>query len=132
MEWTMGTRQDIEAINEAFEKAVVNQDAAAIGALYTADAVLLAPGAPVANDPAAIQAVFQGFLDAGAESLVLETTSFEEQGDVVVEVGRYTLGLRPPGGDPVSDVGKYLVVFAREADGSLRFKYDAFNSDPQA
>jgi ketosteroid isomerase-like protein len=76
--------------------------------------------------------VFQGFLDAGAESLVLETTSFEEQGDVVIDVGRYTLGLHLPDGDSVSDVGKYLVVFAREADGSLRFKYDAFNSDAPA
>ena len=125
----MGTREDIKTANEAFEKAVANQDAAALGALYTADAVLLAPDLPVAQGPAAIQAVFQGYLDAGAESLELETTAFEDQGDVVVEVGRYTLGLRPPGEDPITDVGKYLVVFARQADGSLRWKYDCFNSD---
>jgi len=124
----MGTKDDISAINDTFGKAVANQDAAAIVALYTADAVLLAPGAPVAVGPAAIQAVFQGYIDAGAESLTLETTSFEEQGDVVIEVGQYTLGLRTPDGDAVSDVGKSLVVFARQADGSLRFKYDAFNS----
>ena len=128
----MGTKDDIRAANEAFEKAVASQDAAALGALYTPGAVLLAPNAPAANGPAAIQAVFQGFLDAGAESLMLETTSFEEQGDVVIDVGRYTLGLRLPSGDSVSDVGKYLVVFARQPDGSLRFKYDAFNSDAPA
>lgn len=124
----MGTKDDISTINDTFGKAVANQDAAAIVALYTADAVLLAPGTPVAQGPDAIQAVFQGFVDAGAESLSLETTSFEEQGDVVIEVGRYTLGLRIEGAE-VTDVGKYLVVFARQADGSLRFKYDAFNSD---
>jgi uncharacterized protein (TIGR02246 family) len=125
----MGTKDDIRAVIDAFEAAVVDRDAAAIGALYTTDAVLLAPGAPLAVGPAAIQAVFQGFIDAGAESLTLETTSFEEQGEVVIEVGRYTLGLQTPDGT-VTDVGKSLVVFARQADGSLRFKYDAFNSDP--
>jgi len=127
----MGTKDDISAINDTFGKAVANQDAAAIVALYTADAVLLAPGMPVAQGPEAIQAVFQGFVDAGAESLSLDTTSFEEQGDAVIEVGRYTLGLRIEGTE-VTDVGKYLVVFVRQADGSLRFKYDAFNSDAPA
>ena len=127
----MGTKDDISAINDTFGKAVANQDAAAIVALYAEDAVLLAPGMPVAQGPEAIQAVFQGFVDAGAESLSLDTTSFEEQGDVVIEVGRYTLGLRIEGTE-VTDVGKYLVVFARQADGSLRFKYDAFNSDAPA
>ena len=127
----MGTKDDIRAINGTFETAVANRDAAALGALYTADAVLLAPGMPVAQGPEAIQAVFQGFVDAGAESLSLDTTSFEEQGDAVIEVGRYTLGLRIEGTE-VTDVGKYLVVFVRQADGSLRFKYDAFNSDAPA
>ena len=127
----MGTKDDISAINDTFGKAVANQDAAAIVALYTADAVLLAPGMPVAQGPEAIQAVFQGFVDAGAESLSLDTTSFEEQGDAVIQVGRYTLGLRIEGTE-VTDVGKYLVVFVRQADGSLRFKYDAFNSDAPA
>ena len=51
--------------------------------------------------------------------------------DVVIEVGRYTLGLRVEGTE-VTDVGKYLVVFARQGDGSLRFRYDAFNSDAPA
>ena len=49
----------------------------------------------------------------------------------MIEVGRYTLGLRIEGAE-LTDVGKYLVVFARQADGSLRFKYDAFNSDAPA
>ena len=128
----MSTQDDISVLNDTFGKAVAAQDVVALGALYTADAVLLAPGLPVAHGPEAIQAVFQGFVDAGAESLRLETTSFEEQGDLVVEVGRYTLGLRLPDGESVTDVGKYLVVFARQADGSLRFKYDAFNSDAPA
>lgn len=127
----MGTLDDIRAVNAVFERGVADGDVASVVALYTSDAVVLAADTPIVEGPDAIRALFQGFIDAGAVSLALETTSFEEQGDVVIEVGRYTLGLRVEGAD-VSDVGKYLVVFARQADGSLRFKYDAFSSDGPA
>jgi ketosteroid isomerase-like protein len=128
----MGNSDEIQAVDEAYEKAVANQDAAAIAGLYSQDAFLLAPNAPMAKGPDAIRGVLQGYIDAGAQSLELETIALEEQGDMIVEVGRYTLGLQPPGAGPITDVGKYLQVFKRQADGSLRITYDCFNSDEAA
>jgi uncharacterized protein (TIGR02246 family) len=125
----MATSDEVEAVDQAYEKAVANRDTAGVAALYTPDAFLLPPNAPVAKGRQAIEAVVQAYFDAGAQSLDLDTVTLEERGDLVVEVGRYTLGVQPPGGDPVTDVGKYLQVFKRQADGSLRIAYDCFNSD---
>jgi ketosteroid isomerase-like protein len=129
---SMGTRDEIEAVDEAYEKAVANQDVAAIVGLYTQDAFLLPPNSPVAKGADAIGAVLQAYIDAGAQSLELETTALDDQGDLVVEVGRYALGLQPPGVDAITDIGKYLQVFKRQADGSFRIAYDCFNSDEAA
>jgi len=125
----MGTKDEIRAIDDAYEKAVANQDINAVGALYAADAKLLAPNAPMATGRAEIQALLQGFLDAGAQSLELNTVETDDLGDTVIEVGTYRLGLQPPGGDPITDEGKYLQVFKRQSDGSFQLAYDAFNSD---
>ena len=125
----MNTRDQIRAVDDAYEKAVANQDVDAVLEAYTSDASLLAPNAPLAKGRDAIRAILQGFLDAGAQSLELNTVELDDHGDVVVEVGSYRLGIAPPDGDPITDEGKYLQVFKRQADGSFRIAYDAFNSD---
>lgn len=124
----MGIKDDVRAVNDAYEKAVANQDVAVVLECYTSDASLLPPGAPLAKGTKAMEAVFQAYIDAGASSLTLETIEVEEQGDAVIEVGRYELGIQTPDGS-MTDVGKYLQVFKRQADGTLRIAYDAFNSD---
>ena len=124
----MGTKDEIRAIDDAYEKAVANQDINAVGELYATNAKLLAPNAPMATGRAEIQALLQGFLDAGAQSLELNTVETDDLGDTVIEVGRYTLGIQTPDGH-MEDVGKYLQVFKRQSDGSFQLAYDAFNSD---
>ena len=128
----MTTRDEIEAVNQAYEKAVANTDIAAVIEQYSPDALLLAPNAPLARGKGEIQAILQGFLDAGANGLELKTIDLDDHGDIVVEIGAYTLQLAPPDGDPITDVGKYLQVFKRQSDGSFRIAYDAFNSDQPA
>jgi len=124
----MGT-SDIRAVDDAYEKAVANQDVGAVLELYTSDARLLAPGAPLAQGRDAIRLIMQGFVDAGAQSLELNTVELDDHGDVVIEVGAYKLGIAPPDGEPITDVGKYLQVFKRQADGTFLIAFDAFNSD---
>jgi len=128
----MGFEDQIQGVDEAYEKAVANQDTDAIVALYTSDGYFLPPNSPIAKGSDAIRAVLQAYFDAGVVSLDLETTVLDEQGDAVVEVGQYKLGLQPPGTDPFNDLGKYLQVFKRQADGSLLIAYDCFNSDEPA
>jgi ketosteroid isomerase-like protein len=52
-----------------------------------------------------------------------------EGGDLEIEVGRYTLGMQPPGADPMVDNGKYVAVWRRDTDGKLKMVVDTFNTD---
>jgi ketosteroid isomerase-like protein len=71
----------------------------------------------------------QLLLDMGARSLDLEPLEVREADNLTIEYGRYTLGIEPEGGGAVTDVGKYLVIHERQADGSTKIAYDIFNSN---
>ena len=128
----MTTRDQVEAINTGFSKAVANHDAAAIASNYTEDARMLPPNAPMIQGRAGIQEMFQTFIDGGVQSLELESIDVLEDGALVVDVGRWALAMQPPGADPIQDTGKYVVVLRRQSDGGLKIAVDTFNSDNPA
>ena len=122
-------RDEVAALNAEFGKAVANQDVGEAVSLYAEGARMLAPNAPIAEGKEAIRAVLQSYMDAGVNSLDLQSIDVLEDGALVVDIGRYVLGIQPPGADPIRDEGKYVVVLKRQGDGSLRIVADAFNSD---
>jgi uncharacterized protein (TIGR02246 family) len=125
-------RDEVAEFNAAFGKAMANQDVAAMASAYAEDARMLPPNAPMAEGRNAIRQVLQAFVDTGAKSLDLQSIDVLEDGALVVDIGRYGLGIQPPGADPIQDEGKYLVAFRRQSDGSLKMVADAFNSDAPA
>jgi ketosteroid isomerase-like protein len=78
----------------------------------------------------AIRAAMQALLDMGARSLDIEPLDVREGGNLTVEYGRYRLGIEPPAGEPVTDIGKYVVVHETR-DGSTKILLDCFNSNAQ-
>jgi ketosteroid isomerase-like protein len=125
----MGRRSLIESHIAEFCKAVSNKDAAGLSTFYESGARFLAPGAPLAEGRAAIQATMQGLLDAGMQALSLDTVDVIDDSNISVEVGRYTLTIQPPGQESAIDNGKYVVVWREQADGTLLIAADCFNSD---
>jgi uncharacterized protein (TIGR02246 family) len=126
------TVAEVDAVAQAFHDGVANQDAAALASLYAEDAKFLPAGMGPCQGRAEIQAAMQGLFEMGARSLDIEPLEVREAGDMTVEYGRYALGLEPPGGEPVTDVGKYIVVHETQADGSSKIAYDIFNSNAQS
>jgi uncharacterized protein (TIGR02246 family) len=126
------SRAGIETLNQEFGKAFSNQDARAVVGFYAQDAKLLAPGAPLIDGQAGIEAFLQQMFASGARGLELNTLDVLEADDLAVEVGRYTMTIQPPGGDVMRDVGKYVAVWRRQADGGLKLVVDTFNSDSPA
>jgi ketosteroid isomerase-like protein len=125
----MGTRADVEARAREFSKAVANQDAAEIASLYTKDCRFMPPNLPLIEGSAGVKDFSQQMFEMGVRSLDLEVAEVLEDGDLVVVRGRYVMGIQPPGGDPIQDVGKYVEVRRRQRDGSLKIFLDTFNSD---
>jgi uncharacterized protein (TIGR02246 family) len=122
----------IRRLDEEFMRAAATGDGEAlVDAFYARDAVLLPPNQPAAEGRENIRRVLQGLMDSGVSSIKLETTVTETAGDLAYGRGRYTLSINPPEGAPMTDVGKYVVVYRRQG-GTWRAVADIFNSDQPA
>jgi uncharacterized protein (TIGR02246 family) len=128
----MDTRAEVEELTAKFSKAVTNKDVAALGSFYEERARFLAPGMPMVEGRAAIQAAQQNIIEEGVEALHLDVIDVIEAGDLTIEIGRYTLTIQPPGAESVMVNGKSVVVWRRQKDGALKIAVDTFNSDAPA
>ena len=116
----------IEAVTSSWSEAMNAKDWDALAALYTEDAVMMAPDAPAIEGRAAIREFFVAF--PPVESIQLDALDVDGRGDLAFVRGTYIMTLVSEEG-PVEDVGKYLEIRRREADGTWRLYADIFNSD---
>ena len=119
----------VDAVAQAFHDGVANRDAAALASLYAEDGKFLPPGLEPCEGRAEIQAAMQQLLDMGARSLDVEPLEVREAGQLTIEYGRYTLGIEPEGAEPVTQLGKYIVIHEPQEDGSNRIAFDIFNAN---
>jgi uncharacterized protein (TIGR02246 family) len=122
------TVAEVNVVAQAFHDAVAARDPDALVRLYHEDARFLPPGMEPAEGPDEIRGAMQALFDMGASSLDIEPLDVRESGEMTVEYGRYTLGIEPPGGGEMTDVGKYLVVHESRDDGT-KILFDCFNSN---
>lgn len=124
-------RQAIEAANARFDSAAVKGDSAALAGFYADDAVLMMSNEPAARGHAAIVKSF-GAMSSGMKmsAFTLTTQDVIVSGDYAIETGSYALtGAPGKAAKPVHDVGKYLVLWKKQADGSYKILRDIANSD---
>ncbi|HEY4189685.1 MAG TPA: nuclear transport factor 2 family protein [Candidatus Limnocylindrales bacterium] len=116
----MGIRDELDVINAGFGEAFATQDAERLAAFYASDARLLFHGQPIVRGRTAVAAALRDMVAGGPASLRFVTDEVIEEGSLVVDIGRI-----------VSQNGqsKYVVVYRRQPDGSLRIVVDAASSD---
>ncbi|HZR84246.1 MAG TPA: SgcJ/EcaC family oxidoreductase [Candidatus Binatia bacterium] len=116
-------RAAVEAGNRAFIAAFLRGDARAVAELYTEDAQVIAPGAPVARGRAAIAAAWQKAIDGGVKDVALDTADVESSGDLACETGVVRLVAKDGG---VSQA-RYVVVWKRTG-GTWKLHRDIWNA----
>ena len=121
-------RAAIEAVNVKFGAAWGKKDAAALAALYTANAILLAPNATRVSGSQAILEFWKAALSGAPPVGKLTTAEVEAHGDTAHEVGSYELSAAD---GKVMDKGKYIVIWKREG-GQWKMHRDIWNSDMPA
>ena len=110
---------------EVFAKRNFN----ALDQIYTADARILPPGAPIIAGRDNIRKFWSDLIiGANAKSGVLTSIDVMPAGDGAVEIGKALLTIAPPGQGEVQMEVKY-VVFWRQEDGAWKWHVDIWNSN---
>jgi uncharacterized protein (TIGR02246 family) len=120
---------EVLAIARAWENYANTRDARGLATLYTENATLLPPGQPAVSGRQNIETFWRGFLDLGASDARLKSIHVAGSGDLVYEIGEFSAMMPQPSGGTAPGTGKYLVVFERQPDGSLRMAADMFSSN---
>jgi len=121
-------RREIEKINRRFGEGIRHGDAAAVGALYTDDALLMPPNSEMVHGKEGTTKFWAGAIKMGVKDAVLHTVEAHLKGDTVEEVGKYTLKIQPEGQSAFEDKGKYVVLWKQTSDGTWRLHRDIWNS----
>jgi uncharacterized protein (TIGR02246 family) len=64
------------------------------------------------------------------KDIKFETVSVETNGDMVTEIGKYKMEMNKKDSDEtMKDEGKYVTLWEKQADGSMKIKTEMWNSD---
>ena len=103
-------------------------------AFYTDDATVLPPNEPMAMGKDPIRKSIGELLGMPALNLKWQPTKVEvsRSGDIGYSFGTYEMTANDPQGKPITDRGKYVEVWKKQADGSWKCAVDTYNSDMPA
>ena len=121
----------IRALDEQWSATAAKNDVEGTVAFYADDAVLLPGNAPIARDRKSIRESWAGLLGPNtAVSWKVSKVEVAKSGDIGYLYGTYSLSIRDPkGGPPVSDTGKLVEIWKKQADGKWKCIVDTYNSD---
>ncbi|XP_072041643.1 uncharacterized protein [Amphiura filiformis] len=122
----------VNAANEKWGQMLRGKNAEGFASLYTEDTQVLPTGSPPLIGRAAVEMFAESFFlsevkDAKVETVLLDPTADSvAEGGTFWERGKYVF--YNDAGD-VIDVGKYLGVWKKIANGNIKMYIDSFNSN---
>ena len=132
---TSSAASAIRKADLAWEKVFAAKDLDKSVDFCAADASVLSPNAPIATGHDAISKLFAGFFALPDLKISWRPDKVEaaRSGDLGYSRGAYEMTFKGPDGKQMSDKGKYVTVWKKQADGSWKVVNDIFNSDmPEA
>ena len=124
--------QAVKDVEAAWVKDTAAKDADKWASYFAEDGSGLYPGAGILNGKEAIKAAFAPYFADPNFSLTWESTRAmaSKGGDMVYSQGTYTMTVtNPKTKKPITDKGKYLTIYTKQADGSWKVVADTYNSD---
>jgi uncharacterized protein (TIGR02246 family) len=126
---------DVQAVKEveaAWSKDAGTKDADKYVSYFAEDGTALYPGTTILHGRAAIKASMVPVLADPNFVLTFQPTFVKASkgGDMVYTIGTYTQTMtNPKTKKPMTDTGKYMTIYTKQADGSWKAEADTFNSD---
>jgi ketosteroid isomerase-like protein len=115
----------IRGLDSAWAKAIADKNEAQALSYYADNALVLAPGAPLAKGTVAIKATWDGLTALPGFALTFGPTTIDVSGDRATEIGDYALTINDKSGKPQTTKAKYIVIWGKQADGSWKALVDA-------
>lgn len=130
------TRADeaaLRKLNEEWSKAVGARDVDKTVSYYSDDAVLMPPNIPTLTGKEPIRTLWKSMLESPSFNGGWRATKVEvaRSGDLAYVSGDYEFKEQDKG-NPITDKGKYLEVWKKQADGNWKCVADMYNSDMSA
>lgn len=127
-------RKTVDAYNSASKEAMLTGNSDKVMSYYEADALEMAPNAPVIKGKESILAFQQGMIKAGMKfnAVDFQTLELTADGKSAYEIGSYdmTITIAPMG--EMKDNGKYMALWRQQADGSWKVHAETWNTNTPA
>lgn len=121
----------LRALDRQWSATAAKNDIDGTVAFYAENAVLLPPNAPIATDAQSIRASWAGLLGPNSSlSWKVSGAEVASSGELGYVYGTYALTIKDPkGGAPAHDIGKFVEIWKKQADGQWKCIVDTYNSD---
>jgi ketosteroid isomerase-like protein len=122
----------IEKINKEMTKYMLEGNTEKNLSLYTSDAISMPSYEPMHEGIAAIRKASEAMMKSGMKITSFEPTTLKvmTNGSLITEIGTYKISMSMTGMDkPMDDHGKYLTIWEKQKDGSLKIKLETWNTD---
>lgn len=123
--------QALRAADTALQEAVAGKNLEGIVAFYAEEAVLLPTAEPIVVGKSAIREEWQHILSIPnfQNKSTLTRIDVASGNDMAYTMGTYMSTMLGEDGKAVTEPGKWLSVWKRQADGSWRIVADTYNTD---
>jgi ketosteroid isomerase-like protein len=122
----------IDKLNKEMTQNMIKGDTEKNLKLYTEDAISMPSNEPMHQGLNEIRKANEDMTKSGWKVTSFEPTTLKiiPNGNMITEVGTYKISMTMPKTDkPMDDHGKYLTIWEKQPDGSLKVKIETWNSD---
>jgi uncharacterized protein (TIGR02246 family) len=121
---------EVERIRSQWLEAAERNDAAAVAALYSDDAIVTSPMGEAVRGRESIRELWTEQLPMSSD-LDIDSSDFEVSGDLAYDYGTFSQTLTTPAGEEMEVEGEYVVILRRQDDGQWRItRHLSFNRMP--
>ena len=123
-------RRFLDSAQTRYSTAATSADVPTLNSFYSDDAIVMPPNAKAMRGRAEVDKGNADMVTAmKVTALKLATSDLVTSGDVAIETGTYDQTLQPKTGKAIHDVGKYVAIWKKQADGSWKITRLIYNSD---
>jgi ketosteroid isomerase-like protein len=125
-------KQKIEAINRQMAKDMIEGNYTSGLKNYVTDAISMPNNSRMVQGIDEIRKSTEVMMQSGAKFTSFESKTMQviSSGNLVTEIGTYKMSMNIPGmPNDFEDQGKYLTIWEKQSDGSLKIKVEMWNTD---